>query len=339
MKSVILKFANLIGETGLFRLLHPGRIPVFMLHRVRNLEHCKPGDTVAERLREYLRYLARHDYRVLTMDELWGILDQGHRVPPKSVMFTVDDGFYDHHDVAAKLFDEFSFPLNFFVITGFLDHQIWPWDDQITYVLNRTKMREEYLQLPSGQTYSIDLQKNGVRRTAREIRNALKLEKQELIYEWLRVELYQKLAVELPSAIPDEYRPMSWEDARSLRMRGHGVYPHTCTHRILSTLSFEEKQQEIHLARNRIEQELGFVPRVFAYPTGRQSDYDGTDLEELKRAGFRMAFNTVPDYVRRDSCSNELPRFPLPEDIADFLQIINRLEALKAKLPRNAYSS
>jgi peptidoglycan/xylan/chitin deacetylase (PgdA/CDA1 family) len=99
-------------------------------------------------------------------------------------------------------------------------------------------------------------------------------------------------------------------------------------------LALKEKQQEINLARERVERELTNRPDVFAYPTGRPSDYDRADIEEVKRAGFRMAFNTVPDYVKAGYERYELPRFSLPENTADFLQIVNRFEALKERLPR-----
>ena len=334
MKSVILKVANIIGETGVYRFLCPGRVPVFMLHRVTDGSDGIPGDMTGERLRGYLRYLSSRGYSVLTMDQLWQFLNKGTSIPSKSVMFTIDDGFSDHHDVAARVFDEFGFSLNFFVITGLLDEQLWPWDDQIAYAVNRTRISVTDLQLPFGGKYSVNLADIGLRRTIREIRNALKIVNQEHVYQWLSAELYSKLEVDFPDTIPREYRPMSWDDARSLKKRGHGVYPHTCTHRILSTLALEEKQHEINEARKRVEQELAQCPDVFAYPTGRPSDYDRADIEEVKRAGFKMAFNTVPDYIRAGCSQYELPRFSLPENTADFLQVVNRFEALKEKVPR-----
>lgn len=333
LKSVVLNFVNFVGETGLYRLLCPGRIPVFMLHRVTDGNDDIPGDMTADKLRSYLRYLSRRGYKVLSMEQLWQVLEKGEPIPSKTVMFTIDDGFFDHHDVAARVFDEFGFPLNFFVITGLLDKHLWPWDDQIAYALNRTDLRQVSLQLPSGGEYSIDLSVKSIRQTAREIRNALKRDEQAHIYRWLDEELYHKLKVEFPGNIPPEYQPMTWDDARSLRERGHGVYPHTCSHRILSALSLEEKHREINEGRNRVEQELQYTPEVFAYPTGRRSDYDSADIEELKRAGFKMAFNTVPDYVSQGCSHFELPRFSVPGAVADFIQIVNRFEAMKEKLP------
>lgn len=332
MKSVILKFANIVGETGIYRFLCPGRIPVFMLHRVTDGNDDIPGDMTADRLRGYLRYLSKRGYSVLTMDELWLFLEEGKPVPSKSVMFTIDDGFSDHHDVAARVFDEFGFALNFFVITGLLDQQLWPWDDQIAYAVNRTNIKEIDIELPFGGQYSVNLIATSTRKTIREIRNALKAVNQEHIYQWLDKELYRKLEVQFPETIPPEYRPMSWDDARSLRERGHGVYPHTRSHRILSTLEIEEKRHEISEARKRVELELSYCPEVFAYPTGRLTDYDHVDIEELKQAGFKLAFNTVPEYIKADCSHYELPRFSLPENTADFFQIVNRLEALKEKV-------
>lgn len=175
--------------------------------------------------------------------------------------------------------------------------------------------------------------RKSVRQTIRDIRKALKAETQQNLYEWVRGEVYQKLAVEFPKTIPQEYRPMSWDDARSLQARGHGVYPHTCTHRILSTLSPEEKNHEIYEALRRVTSELGSTPNVFAYPTGRLGDYDAADIQELKSANFKLAFNTVADYVTVKTDHYQLPRFSLPENKVDFLQIVNRFEALKAKQP------
>ncbi|MDK8464255.1 polysaccharide deacetylase family protein [Marinobacter sp. SS13-12] len=268
------------------------------------------------------------------MDELWQSLCHGQRISSRSVMFTIDDGFHDHHDVAAKVFDEFGFPLNFFVITGLLDQQLWPWDDQVTYALKHAGVEHTDIRLPSGAVYSINLEDKSAGATVREIRDALKISPQAQVYQWLREELFAKLQVDFPSTIPQEYQPMSWTDARLLRERGHGVYPHTRSHRILSTLDLTEKREEIRNSLERVGAELGYSPQVFAYPTGRPADYDGDDVEELRQAGFNMAFNTVPAYVKQGQDQYQLPRFSLPENTADFLQIVNRFEALKEKLRR-----
>lgn len=305
-----------------------------MLHRVTDGDDGVPRGLPAEQLRSYLRYLTDRGYQALSMDQLWQCLQEGAPIPSKAVMFTIDDGFFDHHDVAARVFDEFGFPLNFFVITGLLDQQLWPWDDQVTYALKHSRVMQTDIHLPSGAVYSINLEAKSAGTTVRAIRDALKAGPQGAVYQWLQEELFRKLDVEFPSSVPLEYRPMSWNDARSLRERGHGVYPHTCSHRILSTLNPTEKREEIRGSLERVGDELGYSPQVFAYPTGRPADYDEDDVAQLRHAGFNMAFNTVPAYVKQGQDHYQLPRFSLPENTADFLQIVNRFEALKEKLRR-----
>lgn len=333
LKNIVLKLANFVGESGLFRFLCPGRVPVFMLHRVSDADEVRlPGCMTADILRSHLRYLARNGYQVLSMDDLLAALEQGESLPSKSVVFTIDDGFFDHHDVAARVFGEFGFTLNFFVITGFLDRKLWPWDDQVAFALQHATKDVTDVRLPSGTLFPVNLRHHDIAEVVYGLRGRLKKESQSELYTWLETELYPTLGVTFPQEIPAAYKPMSWSDARTLRNSGHGVFPHTQTHRILSTLPVDEKQSEIEVSIKRVEEELHYVPDIFAYPTGRPSDYDRLDIEQLRRAGIKLAFNTVPGYVRSVQDHFELPRFSLPCDSDDFRQIVNRFEALKMKL-------
>ena len=338
MKQLFIKLANLVGETGIYHALFPDRIPVFMLHRITNGPTTLPGAMPAETLRKHLKYLADRNYRVLTMNELLAVLGTKEAIPRKSVLFTIDDGFHDQFEVAASIFDEFGFPLNFFVITDLLDGMLWPWDDQITYAISHTQVTATEIELPSGKLHQIELAPGTAREQRRKLRNVLKQESQDQIYDWLKTELYHKLNVAFPSEIPPEYRPMSWENARSLSARGHGVYPHTRSHRILSKLPLEQKRLEIQESLKKVERELMFAPNVFAYPTGRPGDYDRNDIEELRRSGIQMAFTTVPDYVRKEQGMYELSRFSLPEEDSEYRRIVNRFEALKHIIPSHQES-
>ena len=59
-------------------------------------------------------------------------------------MFTIDDGFIDHHDIAGPLFADYDIPLTFFLVTGFIDGELWPWDDQLSYAIGRRRFRRLY---------------------------------------------------------------------------------------------------------------------------------------------------------------------------------------------------
>lgn len=332
LKNAVLRIANLVGETGCYRFLCPETVPVFMLHRVYAGEKNSAGAISVEMLRSFLTYLKEHDYRVLKVDELCHILSCDSSISPKTVVFTVDDGFFDQYELAAPVFDEFGYPLNFFVISDFLDGRLWPWDVQITYALNQSHLERVKVSLPSGQSHNVELASDGPRLAARKLRDELKCGPQSYLYDWIKVELYNNLNVRFPNDVPSVHRAMSWNDARELKNRGHGVYPHTCTHRILSTLTVQERRREIEDSQKRVEMELGDRSILFAYPTGRPTDYGQTDVDFLARCGFKLAFTTVPEYVQRGQNLLELPRFSLPENMVAFQQIVNRFEAFRTRL-------
>lgn len=332
MKKVIVKIANTIGETGLYHRLCPGNLPVFMLHRVHDDSCPDIGGLHADQLRSYLRYLSARHYRILSMDEIRDIVVNKVKIPAKCVAFTIDDGFFDHYQVAASVFDEFHYPLNFFVITGFLDGQLWPWDDQVAWTIHHAKKETAEVLLPEGEVLKLDLQQEHASRSVKTLRERLKKTGQKGIYSWIRDQLFPATDAAFPETTPGPYAPMSWDDARDLVRRGHGVYPHTGSHRILSTLDNSQRESEILDSRRRVEEELKQRVSVFAYPTGRPSDYGRTDAEILERAGFDIAFNTVTDYIRSGERPFDLPRFSLPESGDDFRQIVNRFEAFKARL-------
>ena len=332
MKKVIVKIANTIGETGLYHRLCPGNLPVFMLHRVHDDSCPDIGGLHADQLRSYLRYLSARHYRILSMDEIRDIVVNKVKIPAKCVAFTIDDGFFDHYQVAASVFDEFHYPLNFFVITGFLDGQLWPWDDQVAWTIHHAKKETAEVLLPEGEVLKLDVQQEHASRSVKTLRERLKKTGQKGIYSWIRDQLFPATDAAFPETTPGPYAPMSWDDARDLVRRGHGVYPHTGSHRILSTLDNSQRESEILDSRRRVEEELKQRVSVFAYPTGRPSDYGRTDAEILERAGFDIAFNTVTDYIRSGERPFDLPRFSLPESGDDFRQIVNRFEAFKARL-------
>lgn len=332
MKKAIVRVANFIGETGIYHRLCPANLPVFMLHRVHDDSCPQIGGLHANQLRAFLGYLAARHYRVLTMGEVRDIVVRKATIPPKSVVFTIDDGFFDHYQIAARVFDEFAFPLNFFVITGFLDGQLWPWDDQVAWAIKHASLKAAEVRLPDSQPVHLDLSGANATATLKTLRERLKKIDQENIYHWIRSELFPATGAGFPDGVPAEYAPMSWDNARDLVARGHGVYPHTCSHRILSTLEKFQGQSEILESRKRVEEELAEKSGIFAYPTGRPDDYGSNDVELLKSEDFDIAFNTVTDYIRPGAQPFDLPRFSLPESEEDFRQVVNRFEALKNRL-------
>ena len=90
-------------------------------------------------LRRCLSYLVENDYTFISLEQLVTALANSESLPPRAVVFTMDDGFIDQAEITAPIFIEFSCPLTFFVITGMLDQSLWPWDAQISWITENSR--------------------------------------------------------------------------------------------------------------------------------------------------------------------------------------------------------
>ena len=71
-------------------------------------------------LRFSLEFLHKHNFNFVTIDDIAHAVAAGNTLPPKSIAFTIDDGYFDQVDIAADIFAEYDCPATFYVSTGFV---------------------------------------------------------------------------------------------------------------------------------------------------------------------------------------------------------------------------
>jgi hypothetical protein len=195
-----------------FRPLMSGRASVFMLHRIDN--HCSgvEGHTI-DYVRTALAALKRSGAEFVSVRKLVEAF-RGDGPGPNWVALTIDDGFADQA-LLARAIAESGCPVTVFVISGFLDGEVWPWDDQVTYLLAKSPMR--MLEVSIGeQRLMLDLSSQNARRVSIcALRTALKRHSNAQIYSFLRT-LSEQARVPLPREAPPPFQPMTWEQARAL---------------------------------------------------------------------------------------------------------------------------
>lgn len=97
---------------------------------------------------------------------------------------------------------------------------------------------------------------------------------------------------------PEDFLPMSWTDARDLVGRGHTVGCHTMTHRSIDDgLTPEEFDQEIVVARRRMEDALGTAVRTFCWPFGAVENYSARGFALVQQT-YDCAFTTFASPLR-----------------------------------------
>ena len=150
-------------------------IPIFMVHRMVVPGQPTTGIT-PDHLRRCLHYLQEARYSFVSLEELILALRNQTPLPDRAVVFTMDDGFRDQAQIAAPIFLEFGCPITFFVITGLIDQQLWPWDAQVSWVIDnspqsllRADIEDESFQVKLGDPRQRRLARQRVRDILKEM--------------------------------------------------------------------------------------------------------------------------------------------------------------------------
>ncbi len=82
---------------------------------------------------------------------------------------------------------------------------------------------------------------------------------------------------------------LTWDEAKKMAAGGMAIEDHTRDHKDMRNRSRDWLDGQIVPSRDRIEAMTGSRPVYFCYPSGQ---YDGKAIEEVRAAGFVMAFTT-----------------------------------------------
>lgn len=137
--------------------------------------------------------------------------------------------------------------------------------------------------------------------------------------------LKQKNAVDLEHFIHDTYNHLNlnppqerilinWEEAQEMGQNGITFGSHGLEHRILPTLNYKEKENEICQSLEKLQKQTVPVTKVFCYPNG---DWDKDCLDILANSPFLGAVTTHSGNVVNASSPYLLNRTGIHEDISN----------------------
>ena len=118
---------------------------------------------------------------------------------------------------------------------------------------------------------------------------------------------------------------MNWDQIRELMDNGITIGNQTKSHPHLHRLSNNEIQYEIEFSNNRLLDELGIKPKIFAYPYG---EYDLKTLEIVKKNGFLAAFGQHSGVAHLTAGLYQLPRFAMNENYGNLERLKLSINAL-----------
>ena len=122
---------------------------------------------------------------------------------------------------------------------------------------------------------------------------------------------------------------MGWDELRQLVVAGVAIGNHSAAHGHMWQGDSDENRADLLRAQQRIKEELGVDPTLFAYPYG---EWNGAVRELVAELEFIAAFGQHSGVVAAHSDRLNLPRFALNASYGD----INRFRLIVDTLPLGA---
>lgn len=295
---------QLLSQSGFGRLargLRPGQPCILTFHGLRADDD--PGlidnslHTTVSVFREVCRHLAK-SYRVMHLSEIIRSLEKRLPLPDGTVAITFDDGYASNHDLAFPILREFGLPATIFVTTGFVEGTENLWFHRLEFAMAKQGRGAAAFATLSQQIKSLPQEQIGdaVDRIERE------------------------LGIDYASATdkPAIFKPLSWQQIRDMHNSGLVEFGgHTHRHLIVGRCSTETARSEITQSHDRLADELGTAPKLFAYPNGQPGDYSAETARLLREAGFTSAVTMSPGFVSAACDRFAIPRYGAPTTLAE----------------------
>jgi peptidoglycan/xylan/chitin deacetylase (PgdA/CDA1 family) len=261
-----------------------------------------------------LEFISRHA-QVVSLEQLVNApaYESGDRV---RVVLTFDDGYRDNYDNAFPELVRRRMPATIFVATQSVDQpDAHMWWDEIDFLVDRlTSENKDGL---AQVLQSIDVLwkpeephctlKNRIVDTLRELPTRERND---------RVARLSSHNAGGRTRARDRLM-LSWGEAREMSARGIAIGAHSVTHASLDELDGAELRNEIVACRDRIHQEIGRMPHLFAYPSGR---FSRATKNAVQKAGFKIACTTKSGIYNTDCDPLEIPRIDVTDDMVSGIQ-------------------
>ncbi len=303
-----------------WRLLAGSRQPgciVLMYHRVG-----EPGDVFPNldirQFRLQVAWLLRN-CTIISPDQL-PLGEPSRDTSRPSVALTFDDGYRGYYDHVYPLLKAQGVRAANFLATDFVDRPRLAWWDQLFLALRATTKRAA--RLPWGNSPEFNFAQGDRDRFLAACKAGLKL-MQNAEKEVALRRIWEGLDVD-PDSMKVSRQTMNWDEVRATRdLTTFGG--HTHTHPLLSKVDREFAEREIATCHRRLLEELGEVPRLFAYPSGNFND---TVKALVRQQGFDVAFSTIPGINGSDTDWFAVRRIAAAQSVPELAWAISRMSGL-----------
>lgn len=116
--SIIL-FTLCISFILYFHIFKEDVVPILTYHNVEDVIEGDPKTTVnisTKKFESQIKWLSKHGYKTITMDELYDWKVNNKKIPRKSILITFDDGWKSYYEKAIPILEKYNMKSSVFVI-------------------------------------------------------------------------------------------------------------------------------------------------------------------------------------------------------------------------------
>lgn len=294
------------GLWGPYFRLKPSRpaygAAVFTFHRLidDNTAVLRKGPTVHTPVRVFealVRRLTRY-YRVAPLDEIVRHLASGEPFEADTLAIVFDDGYEDNFRLGLPILRRYQVPATVFLATGFIGGDKRMWADRVERALRLTQREALDTSEITGAVPAHRLPLAS--RREREWANYWVGELLKGFEPGVIAQAVMGLERHLAVAETRGARTMlTWDEVRALARDGVDIGSHGVSHTIMTRLPLAEAEVELRESKRVIEAQLQRPVRHFAYPNGREEDFN----EPLRAACRVVGYASVSTCVYGLNCS------------------------------------
>jgi peptidoglycan/xylan/chitin deacetylase (PgdA/CDA1 family) len=223
-------------------------------------------------------------------------------------LLTFDDGYQNNLTDALPVLEEHEVPCLIFVVTGFIDGSVYPYELELAEVVKHASVLAIPDRSEPAEIQSLSRRQSLYRGLRLPLKPATRTEREAYMDRLARLNDYDRSDMQKEPLL-------NWDDVREL-----GNHPlvtigaHTHSHVLLSRQSWQTAWEEITRSKQRLEEQIGERVRYFSYPYGGNS----IAVRQMVRwAGFQFGFTTR---ARRMDRITDWNRYALPRiDISELL--------------------
>lgn len=306
------------------RVLLKDRVVVLAYHRVlgdgsvpESWSH--PAIIVSLKTFERQMSLLRRHFDVLSPAEFEARLQTGASPKRASCVVTFDDGWYDTYRDAWPVLRRLDIPAIVFLPVRFIGSNETFWQEQLGFLLfeacKRSRVDSAFARRarPVVVAYGLGemLEQSTDRARGRILDRVRQLKTDAQFDPVACMQALRKLLGQGPPLLPQD-RFITWEEAREMAAAGIAFGGHGTHHLQMTRFSESDLSNDVRTCRATIERELACSPTAFSYPNG---DWDVRVADEVRRAGFRVAFSMQRGTVSSRDDHFSLRRVNIHEDV------------------------